>query len=156
MLRTSVKIFCAIVLFGFLGRAGDVFADTSALINMLVKNLGVTQKQATGGAGAIFSHAKQTLSPADFLKVSDALPGIDSLINAAPKSSGLTGSVTKGASSMLGGSSGSAQGLASLGDSFSNLGLGSDMVAKFTDIVLKYADQAGGKQIMSLLQRALM
>jgi hypothetical protein len=156
MTRKLVKVVFTVFLLGIVAATSSVFADTSQLIGMLVNGLGVTQDQATGGAGAIFNQAKQTLSPGDFMKVSDALPGIDSLMNAAPKSSGLAGSLSKGASSVLGGSSGSVQGLASLADSFSSLGLSPDMVGKFTDIVLKYADQVGGKEIMSLLQSALM
>jgi len=156
MSRKLAKIICTFIVLGIFAGTSYVFADTSELIGMLVNNLGVTQEQATGGAGAIFSQAQQKLSPGDFMKVSDALPGIDSLISAAPKSSGLTGSLTKGASSMLGSSSSSVQGVASLADSFSSLGLNPNMVGKFTDIVLKYADQVGGKEIMSLLQGALM
>jgi hypothetical protein len=156
MTRKLFKIVFTVFLLGIVGATTSAFADTSQLISMLVNGLGVTQEQATGGAGAIFSQAKQNLSPGDFMKVSNALPGIDSLINAAPTGSGLTGSLAKGASSMLGGSSGTVQGLASLADSFSSLGLNSDMIGKFTDIVLKYADQVGGKEIMSLLQSALM
>ncbi len=155
MIRKLTKIVFTVFFLGILGSTSYVFADASALVGMLVDNLGVTQPQATGGAGAIFNQAKQSLSPGDFMKVSDGLPGIDSLISAAPKSSGLTGSLSKGASSMLGGSSGSVQGVASLADSFSSLGLSPDMVGKFTDIVMKYADQTGGKEIMGLLQSAL-
>jgi hypothetical protein len=156
MNRKAFKIVLTVILLGIVAAPTSVFADASQLISMLVNGLGVTQEQATGGAGAIFSQAKQKLSPGDFMKVSDALPGIDSLINAAPKGSGVTSSLTKGATSMLGGSSSTVQGLASVADSFSSLGLSSDMVGKFTDVVLKYADQVGGKEIMSLLQSALM
>ena len=155
MARKLFKMVLTVILLGIVATPSSVFADTSQLISMLVKGLGVTQEQATGGAGAIFSQAKQNLSPGDFMKVSDALPGIDSLMSAAPKSSGLAGSLAKGATSMLGGSSSTVQSAASLTDSFSSLGLSPDMVGKFTDIVLKYADQVGGKGIMSLLQGAL-
>jgi hypothetical protein len=156
MTRKLFKIVLTVILLGTVAASGSALADTSQLISMLVNGLGVTQEQATGGAGAIFSQAKQKLSPGDFMKVSDAMPGIDSLINAAPKGGGMTSSLAKSATSMLGGSSGTVQGVASLADSFSSLGLGSDMVGKFTDIVLKYADQVGGKEIVSLLQSALM
>jgi len=52
-------------------------ADTMGLINSLTSGLGVSEQQATGGAGAIFDYAKNNMSAADFTKVANGLPGID-------------------------------------------------------------------------------
>jgi len=62
-----------------------VRADVMKLIPLLTKNLGVTEPQAKGGAGAIFDYVKQKVSAEDFAKVSSALPGVDSLRNLHPK-----------------------------------------------------------------------
>jgi hypothetical protein len=76
------------------------------------------------------------------------VPGIDSLISAAPQTGGLTGK----ASSLLGGSTSSMAGLA---DSFSKLGLAPDMVNQFVPVILDFVQSEGGQQAMTLLKSAL-
>ncbi len=115
------------------------------LTNMLVSQLGVTQKQATGGAGSILSYAKESLSVEDFSKVASSVPGIDSLLGAVPSAGGALGS----AASALGG--GSLGGMAAVASQFSSLGLSADMVQKFTPVILNYVKGTGGSDVMGLL-----
>ena len=133
------------------GMSGPVSAETSKLIGQLVDLLGVSQPQAEGGAGAVFKQAKSNMSAGDYTQLQSALPGIDSLIKAAPESGGLAGK----ASSMLGGASTSAQGLSALTGSFSKLGLAPDMVDKYVNIIMEYTQSEGGQQAMTLLKSAL-
>ena len=137
---------------GIFGLAGTASADTSKLIGSLVDQLGVTKPQAEGGSGAVFREAKNNMSSSDYSQLLSALPGIDSLIDAAPAAGGLASS----ASSMLGSASGSAGGLAALTDSFNKLGLSPDMVNKYVDIIMDFAQSEGGQQAMSLLKNALI
>src|SRR5204863_2175798 len=58
------------------------------LVGQLTKGLKIKPEQAIGGAGALFGVAKTKLKPEDFLKVSNAVPGIDGLLKAAPKLGG--------------------------------------------------------------------
>ena len=136
----------------FLALSGFASADTGKLIGQLVDLLGVTRSQAEGGAGAIFKAAKSNMSSGDYTQLLSAIPGIDALVDAAPKSSGLAGK----ASSMLGSSSDSMQGTAALTDSFSSLGLSPDMVGKYTDIVLDFVQSEAGQQTMTVLKNALI
>ncbi len=53
------------------------------LIQQLVKNCGVNEAQAKGGAGIIFLRAKRRMNAADFAKVKAIDPGIDALIRGA-------------------------------------------------------------------------
>ncbi len=115
------------------------------LTNMLVSQLGVTQKQATGGAGSILNYAKESLSVDDFSKVASSVPGIDSLLGAVPSAGGALG----GAASALGGSS--LGGMAAVASQFSSLGLSADMVQKFTPVILDYVKGTGGSDVMGLL-----
>ena len=145
----QTTLLITVALFGFYGSAS---ADTSKLIGQLVDLLGVSQSQAEGGAGAIFKAAKNNMSTGDYSQLLSAIPGIDSLVDAAPESSGLAGK----ASSLLGSSSGSTKGTAALADSFSSLGMSPDMVGKFTDIVLDFVQSEAGQQTMTLLKNALI
>jgi len=148
-LLIMVLVLLSLLTFGL---CGSVSADTSQLIGLLVDQLGVTQPQAEGGAGAIFKQAQSNMSSGDFSQLLNALPGIDSLIKAAPETGGLAGK----ASSLFGSSSKSVQGLSALTDSFGKLGLSPDMVGKFTDVILQFVQSESGQQTMALLKNALL
>jgi hypothetical protein len=147
-LRINALVLSSLLVFGM---SGPVAADTNKLIGQLVDLLGVTRPQAEGGAGAVFKQAKNNMSGGDYSQLQSALPGIDSLIKAAPESGGLTGK----ASSMLGSSSPSVQGLSALTGSFSKLGLAPDMVDKYVNVILDYTQSEGGQQALTLLKSAL-
>ena len=136
------------------GSAVPVHAADLDLVGLLTKNLGVSNEQAEGGAGAIFNAASKNMSVDDFAKVTDSLPEVTSLMNSF--SSGDSGSGSLGGlSSVLGKSGSSLSTLAGLSDTFSKFGLSSDMVGKFIPIVLEYAQSKGGSQIANLLKSAL-
>lgn len=121
------------------------------LVSLLTQNLGVTPQQAQGGAGAIFDYAKGKLGAADFSKVAAAVPGMDSLLSAAPKTGGTASNLTK-----LAGGTGSLGGLSSLAEPFTKLGMSPDMVGKFVPEILSYVKSSGGDAVMKILQGALM
>ena len=96
--RTSECPFRA-VRFRFVcaGRLGQAPAMTPAktpspeLVGMLTKDLNVTPKQATGGAGRSSAWRKAVLKPDQFSQVAAAVPGMDGLLKAAPSAGGLAG-----------------------------------------------------------------
>lgn len=132
-------------------------AQTPSLVGILVQQLGITPQQATGGAGSIFSLAKQSMSSNSFGQVSNAVPGMDQLLAAAPALGGSTsgaGSLMGSAASALGGSS--LGNMAALASSFQSLGMGSGMMGQFIPVILQYIQGTGGSSTMGLLQSALM
>jgi hypothetical protein len=143
---------------GAVADAAPVAGQTSSLVDTLVHQLGITPEQATGGAGSIFSMAKQGMNSADFAKVSTAVPGMNQLLAAAPSqaapSSNMTGLMGMAASA-LGGSGSSVSKLASLAGSFQSLGLNSGMVSQFIPVILQSVQSQGGSATMGLLQSAL-
>lgn len=126
-------------------------AGAADLVSMLTQNLGVTPQQAQGGAGAIFDYAKGKLSAGDFSKVAAAVPGMDSLLGAAPAAGGAASSLAK-----LPAGAGSLGGMSSLAEPFSKLGMSPDMVGKFVPEILSYVKTSGGDAVMKILQGALM
>jgi len=151
----NTRLLLKVVFFiwiGIFSISGQVSADTSKLIGSLTDLLGVSGEQATGGAGAVFREAKKNMNPGDYSKLLSAIPGIDSLIQAAPQVSGLAGK----ASSLFGGSSGSVQGISALTDSFAKLGLSPDMVNQYVDVILDYVQSEAGQQTMTVLKNALL
>ncbi|MFA5451066.1 MAG: DUF2780 domain-containing protein [Dehalococcoidales bacterium] len=118
------------------------------LIEQLTKQLGVSEAQAQGGAGLLFKQAKSKLSGEEFTKVSNAVPGIENLISAAPASGGgMLGSVSK----MMGGGSS----LAGLAGGFTKLGLGGGMIGKFIPIILSFVQSKGGEGVKGILEKVL-
>jgi len=125
------------------------------LVDLLTKNLGISQAQATGGAGLLFQQAKNKLRSEDFAKVSAAVPGIDSLISAAPTiGGGALGGLGKMMSG-LGGAGGGLGSLASLAGGFSKLGLDKGMIGKFIPIILSFVQGKGGDAAKGVLEKAL-
>jgi hypothetical protein len=117
---------------------------------MLTKQLGVTPEQATGGAGSLFGLAKSRLKPEEFNQVSDAVPGMDGFLKAAPKTS-----ATSPLGSVGSALPGKAGGLASVTGAFNSLGLSPDMVTKFVPVLTQFVQSKGGASVASLLAGAL-
>lgn len=132
-----------------------LFAQDTSLISLLTQQLGVTEPQAQGGAGSIFNLAKEKLSPQEFSQVSNTVPDMNGLLDAAPKKETGMGGMLGGATSMFGGGGSSLEGLASLASSFSQLGLSPDMVKQFVPVILNYVKINGGETVSNLLAAVL-
>jgi Protein of unknown function VcgC/VcgE (DUF2780) len=120
------------------------------LVGALSKELGATPEQAAGAAGTLFGIAKSRLKAEEFSQVANAVPGMDSLLKAAPAAAGAVG--TSGALSQL---SGSAAGLATAASAFSKLGLKPEMVAKAIPVLTNFVTKSGGSAVGSLLSGVL-
>jgi hypothetical protein len=120
------------------------------LVNALSKEMGSTPEQAAGAAGALFGVAKTRLKADEFTQVSKAVPGMDSLLKAAPMASAAAG--TSGALGQLAGSAG---GLATAASAFSKLGLKPELVAKAVPVLTSFVSKSGGAGVGSLLAGAL-
>jgi hypothetical protein len=126
------------------------------LIGALTKELGgSTVAQASGAAGALFGLAKTRLKPEEFAKVSSAVPGMDSLLAAAPAVAGTSGTGAAGAMSKLAGGSSALGGLAAIAPAFDKLGLKPDMALKAVPVLTQYVTKTGGKEVAGLLAGAL-
>ena len=137
------------------GQVASAYSSETGLVPLLMDSLGVTKAQAMGGAGAIFTSAKSKLPAEDFSKVEAAVPGMDELLQSAPRVTGDSSMIQAG-KSFLGGGTETLQGVIGLADSFSQLGLSPDMMSQFTPVILDYVQQNGGDAVRSLLQGALL
>ena len=132
-------------------------ATADGLVNTLTGQLGISQPQALGGLGSIFSLAQQRLNPGDFSTLSNSVPGIGQYLAAAPQpvaptqSSALLGI----AGGLLGNQSNNLASMVALAGSFQSLGMNSSMTARFIPVVLQYIQGQNGGAAASLLQRAL-
>jgi hypothetical protein len=162
MKTTTVIVgMVALLVFSSLLAVTSVSATDLGLVGLLTQDLGITEKQAEGGAGAIFNMAKEELSTEDFGKVAGAVPEMDDLLSAVPKvdslgaKAGALGSAIGGKTSLFDGSSEKLGGLAGLAGTFSQLGLKSDMVNKFVPIMLSYVESKGGESVKNILAGVL-
>ncbi|WP_136809627.1 DUF2780 domain-containing protein [Desulfosediminicola flagellatus] len=124
------------------------------LLEMLTSQLGISDKQARGGAGLIFKLAKDKLDAGEFGQIAELVPGIDSMISGAlGESAGLMSALSSLAASMgLGGKLGN---LSSLAGGFKNLDLEAGMASKFVPIVLSFVQEKGGDSAKQLLEKVL-
>jgi hypothetical protein len=128
------------------------------LIGALTSELGATVPQASGAAGALLGLAKIRLKPEEFSKVAGAIPGIDTLLAAAPAVAGTAGSAASGAAGALSkatGAAGALGGLAAVAPAFEKLGLKPEMAMKAVPVLTKYVTKSGGAGVASLLAGAL-
>ncbi len=109
---------------------------TNALTQLLTSQLGVTSNQANGGVGSILSLAKEKLPSMNFSTLTKFIPGSDGFMKAAKDLGAVTGPI------------GDQAGLTS---AFSRLGMGQDMVPKFSQTMSDFVGKAGGDQAKSLL-----
>ena len=116
------------------------------LVGALAKEIGATPDQAAGAAGALFGVAKSRLKPNEFSQVAGAVPGMDTLLKAAP---------AVGGAAALSQMAGSASGLASAASAFTKLGLKPDMVAKAIPVLTSFVTKSGGANVGSLLAGVL-
>ena len=103
------------------------------------KELQLTPSQAEGAAGSIFSAAKAKLPAGDWAKVSQAVPGMDAMLKAAPSAGPL----------------GAAGGMAGAMAAFQKLGIKPELATKAIPLVLKYVGKTGGTDVASLLAGVL-
>ena len=143
--------FLAVVFATVLGFPQASHGQTSGLVGLLTSQLGVSEQQASGGAGSLLDFAKGQMSAADFDVVTQALPDVGTLVGSAPSGgSSMLGS----SSSLLSGASGGLEGAAGVAGAFSELGMSPEMVNQFVPVILDYAKSAGNEQVMQLLQGA--
>ena len=126
--------------------AARAAADSPALVGALSKEIGATPEQAAGAAGALFSLAKSRLSPGDFSQIASAVPGMTSLLGAAPaaEAGGALSQATK-----------TAGGLAAATSAFTKLGLKPELVGKAIPVLTSFVTKSGGASVGSLLAGAL-
>lgn len=125
-----------------------------SLISNLVEQLGISEQQAEGGAGALFSMAKEQLASGDFAQLTDAVPEITALVGSAPEAGGAGGMLGK-LGGMLGGKAESMGQLAAVASSFSKLGLNREMISEFVPLILSYVQEQGGEGVRGILEKAL-
>lgn len=132
-------------------------ASQVSLVDILVQQLGISQQQALGGTGAIFQLAESGMTPEAFGVLSQSVPGMTEMLNAAPVVSNPMTGMGSGVSALLGNTSAGAtlNNAASLAASFQQLNLSPDMVGRFVPIVTDYVRTSSGPLTAELLNSAL-
>lgn len=134
---------------------GSVATSAMALLPMLTDQLGVTSSQAEGGMGSLMGLAKSSLSSDEFGQLSDGIPGMETLLAAAPALTGKSSSGgMSGMLSNVGGMAASLGGLQQVTQQFEALGLSPDMIAQFANIAISYLSQSS-EGTADLLQKGL-
>ncbi|WP_111495438.1 DUF2780 domain-containing protein [Marinobacter bohaiensis] len=111
----------------------EVTGEASALVSDLQEQLGVTQTQAAGGAGALMQLAQSQLGGTSFSQVSDEVSGLGSLLGSSGDgSSNLLSSALSNVSSMDG-----------VEKAFGALGLQPSAIEQFAPVILDFLQEQG-------------
>ncbi len=122
------------------------------LVDLLVSNLKVDPRQASGGAAVLLKAAQDRLGAREFGSMVGGVPGLDELIRQAPQSGGV-GKLFGGFASALGG--GNAAAIASIVSGFGQLGLTPDHAKRFAPVILEFLRGKIGKENAAKLEQTL-
>jgi hypothetical protein len=121
------------------------------LVDRLVKQLGVEDRQARGGSAVLFKAARDKLGATEFDRMLGGVPGVGDLVKQAP-SSGI-GKLFGGLAGALGG--GNAAIVANVVTSFASLGLSQEDAKRFVPVILGFLRERVGKGTMETLEKTL-
>ena len=106
--------------------------------------------------GALLQTAQSLLSGGDFSVIANAIPGVRGLLGAAPAASAsANGGLLGGAMKMATDASPSLKAGAQLVSQFKSLGMGAEMIPKFSDVSSNYLKQSGNAEASVLLDAAI-
>lgn len=125
-----------------------------SLVNQLVESLGVSEEQASGGAGLLFNLAREKLADGEFSQLLSAVPEAGQLADEAPEAGGV-GGMLGSVGGMFGGKAESLGQLGELASGFSELDLSQDMIGQFVPTVLSYVQEKGGDDVRALLEKVI-
>jgi len=122
------------------------------LVDMLVQNVKVDERQARGGAALLLKVARDRLGPQEFTSMLGGVSGLDELIRQAPQAGGL-GKLFGGLAGSLGGSHGAA--LAQIVSGFGSLGLTPDHARQMAPVMMDYLRGKVGADTVDQLEKTL-
>jgi hypothetical protein len=123
------------------------------LVDLLVKNLGVSGSQAEGGAAVLFKAAKDKLGGEEFGKLLGGVPGLSDLMTKAPAAGGGgLGGLLGGLAGAVGGNAGA---IAAILQGFGKLGLSADHAKKFVPVILEFLKSKVGPDVVTKLENTL-
>ena len=119
------------------------------LVTELSQKLRIDEAQAKGGAAILFKAAKDKLGGTEFNRMLGSVPGIEALVQQAPKGGG---GLLGGLASLAGGN---AALLATIVSGFSKLNMTSDQAKKFVPVILGNLRPKVGPETVSKLEKTL-
>jgi len=122
------------------------------LVDMLVQNVKVDERQARGGAALLLKVARDRLGPQEFTSMLGGVSGLDELIRQAPQAGGL-GKLFGGLAGSLGGSHGAA--LAQIVSGFGSLGLTPDHARQMAPVMMDFLRGKVGADTVDQLEKTL-
>lgn len=118
------------------------------LTDVLMKNAGVTQAQAQGGAGALLQLAQHKMQAGDFAQLAQAIPNLPSLLSAVP--------ALQQTSTLAGNSGGTINNLLTVVSIFKQLGISPAQMQQFLPLLLDYVNTTQGASLATLLGSAIL
>ena len=127
--------------------------QANELVDMLVSKLGVNNTQASAGVGVILNYLKSQVSTEDFDVVSEGLDGAGAYMKAADEAGAYKESKVSKFGKTVSSATNTATGLVgSTTSAFSNLGLKTENVTQYLDVMVSYLKEKGSTEAVKVLQ----
>lgn len=122
------------------------------LIERLSAQLGVSRRQAAGGAGLLLEFAQRRLNPEEFVLVADTVPAISDIVGKAPRTHYRR---PRPLWEQLRRWFGGLGGLADLVEPFERLGCDKATIVSMVGALVDFFREKGGEEVASHLQGVL-
>jgi len=124
------------------------------LVDLLMDKLGVNDTQASAGVGVILNYLQSQVSTDEFNTVSDALGGSGEFMRAAEDAGAYKESkVSKFGKSVSSATKTGNDLVSSTASSFSNLGLKTENITQYLDVMVSYLKGNGYDKAVNILQK---
>ncbi len=123
-------------------------AAGSGLVETLTSRLGISDQQASGGAGALLALAQASLSGKEWGQLTSLIPQAGALAGKVDLSQ-FDGGTLGAIGDLLGDDSGPS--MANVMGAFDNLGLDVTSISSFVPVILDYLQQQGGAELVDTL-----
>ena len=122
------------------------------LVDLLVKNVRVDERQARGGAGLLLKIARDKLGAQEFASMLGGVTGLEGLIDQAPQPGGL-GRLFGGLAGTVGGAHGAV--IAQIVSGFGSLGLTPEHAKQMAPVMMQFVRGKAGTDTAEKLEKAL-
>ena len=124
------------------------------LIDLLTKNLGVTEEQAKTGAGLILKRVKDVLGVTEFAAISSKSPDLELIVRDTPATDNTVIGEVEKMFSIFGRRMGTLGSAAGVRAGFFKLGLKAEMIEKLEKTILTFVQNKAGESAKFSFEKA--
>jgi hypothetical protein len=124
-------------------------------MSALATSLNVSDQQAQGGMGALLGLAQSSLPVSDFSTLAELVPNVDGVLAAAPAVESADVGALGGLMASAGNYGKAAQGVKTVYEQFSTLGLSAAHIPQYISVATQYFQSEGGQAAVDIFTQGV-